>query len=538
MDKKFLIFLSALVINCQNEKPEILENISLPKIEIPEAEESKNPEKLEEKVQPKGIPCTIDLSNRFIPELMSLSRDADQYFSTEGNLKNPFQRERFGIFSSFAHHQKPFEHYAQAIERRGRPEQPKIELTFVSYTSNKMIKEISALEKKLQENASSDKQQEEIKLKLEKLQKQIEAVKDIQQILQWEDYYKGEITGIYDAKTSNAVMRYQRYHRERFINPVMFIAGIPYELKADGSINKPTRELLNKSFEDYAFGGVRRVLEERVFHAKCNGQYPYVIEQQELDKLVNSAAEQLNLNTVEGVRNFLSTKQQETTTVFLEIPERYQRDSLKLEIEVEKWEKDRRKSKLRLYALEDDERIELFQTKVVIGGKVKNKKTGRKKDYDTPEGEYYLKNVLFMPFWNPPAWASLEGEIEEEEKLPGPFNAFGMMLAPLYLHNKPQKEPFAVVQDGYNGWGNHLTRSPFSVENGGASHSCVRLHPSKSRYFYFLIRYTPHKLVLEEFEGRETIKFVPLRGSNIPFEPEYYIKERICEKECGENFKK
>src|SRR3989344_2269520 len=147
MNKKELFLLGALFSGCGEEKPAFLENLPIPKIEV-SIPESEPPEKLEEKVQPKGQLCTIDISNHFIPELLSLSRDGQQYFSTEGSLQNPFQRERFGIFSSFAHHQKPFEHYAKAIERRGDQEQPKIELTFVPYTTEKTFKKISALETK------------------------------------------------------------------------------------------------------------------------------------------------------------------------------------------------------------------------------------------------------------------------------------------------------------------------------------------------------------------------------------------------------
>ncbi|MEK6809902.1 MAG: L,D-transpeptidase, partial [Nanoarchaeota archaeon] len=304
-----------------------------------------------------------------------------------------------------------------------------------------------------------------------------------------------------------------------------------HELKTDGKVNILTTELLNKSFEEYAFSGVKRVLEERVFHAKCNDCHPYVIEQKELDQLVDSAAEQLNLHTLEGVQRFFSEKH-ESANVHLDIPELYQQDFMKLEIEVEKWEKNRIKSKIRLYAVENEERAELFQTKVVVGGKIKNKKTGRKEEKNTPEKEFYIKNILLMPLWNPKLEVQKQEEVKEEEMLPGPFNAFGMMLAPLYANNKPQKNPFSQVQEGYEGYGIHLTAWPSSVENSGTSHGCIRIHPKQSRFFYFLAGYTPHKNIFESFEGRGSLKFTPSRGSSIPLDPEYYIKVKICEKEC------
>ena len=80
-------------------------------------------------------------------------------------------------------------------------------------------------------------------------------------------------------------------------------------------------KLLNKDFKDQALEGLQRVLEERVFHAECNGRYPYVIEQKHLDRLVDSAAEQLNLHTPEGAQTFFSSEHK-TATIYLDIPER------------------------------------------------------------------------------------------------------------------------------------------------------------------------------------------------------------------------
>lgn len=535
MDKKTLILLGALLTNCQGEKPLTLKHLPIPDIEkiISEIRPKEEPE---EKVQPKGTRCMIDLSDEFIPELLSLSRDAQQYFSTEGILQNPVQRERFGIFSSFAHHQKPFEHYAKAIGRRRGQEQPKIESSFVPYTSEKTIKRISSLEQQLRDNQLAEKQKEKMKKELETLQKQVQEIKDIQQILQWEELYKGEIDGIYDVKTSAAVMKYQRFQQQRLPNQYVSIDGISHELKADGKINKSTRHLLNKRFEEYAFTGVHRVLEERVFHARCDGRHPYVIEQQELEKLAKSAAEQLSLHTVEGLQKFFS-EGYESATVDLDLPQRYTQDSMKLEIDVEKWdsgkwEKIRTKTNVRLYAVEEEDRVQLLQTKAVVGGWVKNKKKGTKKQYKTPTREFYLKRVIILPHWIPPEWAAAEEEVKEEEKLPGPFNAFGMLNTPLYYDNKAQKDPFHGWQDGDHGYRIHLTPWPSSVENGGNSHGCIRIHPNMSRFFYFIIGYTPHTIALENFEGKKTLKFTPSRGSYIPLKPEHYIKVRTCEEKC------
>lgn len=520
MQLKNWFITAALAVSCQNETLPLLEKLVLPKSEPYVVKVL--PEPVQEKSQPRGEECVIDLSDHFIPELLSLSRDAEQYFITEGILQNPFQRERFGIFSSFEHHQKLFEHYVKALKQRRAQEQPKITLKFVPYTTEKTLKRIASLETEIKENKLNPKQLKQHQQELENLRMQVETIKNIQQVLQWEGFYPGDITGIYEAKTASAVMKYQRFYQQQ----------LRYNWKIESKVNSFTRQLLNKDFEEYAFAGVKRVLEERIFHTKCKGRYPYVIEQAELEKLVDSAATQLKLDTLEGVQEFIS-HQHDTATVYLEIPERYTQDSMRLEVDVEKWDSGkykrfRTRTKLRLYALEEGKKVELLQTKAVVGGWVKNKKTGKEKEYHTPEREFYLKHVTIMPHWNPPEWAEEEEEVKEEEKIPGPFNAFGMLNTPLYYDNKPQKNPFLGWQDGDNGYRIHLTPWPSSVENGGASHGCIRIHPTMSRFFYFLIGYTPHNIVLENNQ----LKFTAPKGSFIPFEPGHYIKVRTCEQKC------
>ena len=370
------MLLSALALNCQREKPEILENLLFPKIEV-KISGSKPLEKLEEKVQPKRQQCTIDLSDHFIPEILSLSRDAEQYFTAEGILQDPRQRERFGIFSSFGHHQKPFEHYAEAIGRRGDQKQPKIELKFVPYTTQKTIRKISSLEQQLQDGQLSKNQKCSLPKSWRFYGSKYKPSKMPSRSWLGRIFIRGEVSGIYDQKTALAIIKYQQYHQQQ----------LRYNWNIDGRINLFTRELLNKNFDEYAFAGVRKVLEERVFHAKCEVRYPLVIEPPELEKLVDDAAAQLQLNTIDGVQRFFLLPERESETVYLEIPERYQQDFMQLEIDVEKWdsgkwEKVRTKTKLRLYAIEDGKKVELFQTKAVVGGW--GKMRGIKKFFKTP----------------------------------------------------------------------------------------------------------------------------------------------------------
>src|SRR3989344_3033318 len=300
MDKKELLFLGLLATSCQSEEPKILESIPTSNVEVTTPKEQ-----LDQKNEPpKDVLCTIDLSNHFIPELMLLPRDIQLYFTSDRNLQNPFQRERFGIFSGFEHHKQPFEHYAKAIERRGDQQQPRIDPSITPFTTERTLKRISTLEQQIRDPAFPEKQKEKTRRELQTLQGQVQEVKDIQQILRWEDYYKGEITGVYDGKIGNAVLKYQKDHLQRLANPLVLINGKFYELKADGRINNPTRELINRSYDDHAFSGVRRVLEERIFHAQCGDRFPYVLESQKLANVVDSAVKELELDTIEGTRKF------------------------------------------------------------------------------------------------------------------------------------------------------------------------------------------------------------------------------------------
>ncbi len=536
MDKKSLALLGILFINSQNNQENANTHLVQPlpftklEVQIPEIKPQDN---LEQKVKlHQGEQCVIDISNHFIPELYSLSRDAEQYFSTEGVLREPFQRERFGIFSSFQHHQETVMHYAKAIKIKGDQPQPLIENKSIVYTTPKTILKISSLETQLQNNQLSQNKIRQLNKELEILKTQVETIKKVQQVLQWEGFYNEEITGVYNQATTNAVMKYQRFQQK---NPH---SGI-YDGKIDGRINPSTIKLLNKDFKDQVLEGLQRVLEERVFHAECNGRYPYVIEQKKLDQLVDSAAEQLNLHTPEGAQNFFSSEH-EKATVYLDIPERYQQDSMKLDIEVEKWdsgrwERVRTRTKLLLYTSEDGQRVNLFETSAVVGGW--GKLHGVKKFFKTPEGEFYLKNLIVLPHWNPPNWS--KEKYGEPVTLPGPLNAFGMMATPLYFDAKPQTDPFRGWQEGDDGYRIHLTAWPSSVESGyGVSHGCIRLHPNMSRFFYFITRYTPHTIVLEkeaeekDKPEREILKFTERKGSYIPFEPEHYISVRTCKEKC------
>lgn len=474
--------------------------------------------------------CLVDLSNNFIPPLLRLSKYWGTYFTTDGPLADQFERERLGIFSSFEHHKKPFQHYKKAIERRGDEEQPKIE-GFAAYISEKDIRAISRLESQI-EKAEGDRSEK----RLAELNEKVDKVKDIQKILFWEGFYDGEINGVYDHKTTRAVISYQKHHL-KLRHKHFHINNLIYVVQANGRVDKATKELMNKNLEDYAVGGIRRVLEERIFHMRClfggSVKSPSVIEQKELDKLTAAAAEQTGLDSLEGIERFFRS-QPNHARVKLEIPERYKRDHLKLEIEIEKWSSKKRKhpslkTKLIIYSVEDEGRMELFRARAVVGGW--NKVKGQNKFFNTPEGRRYIKSQWIMPYWTPPKWSGEEKG--DPVTLPGPYNAFGMSAMVLHLTDK---EPENIFRGWYNdddGIRNHLTPWPSSLEYGGFSHGCVRIHPEMSRAHFFITRFTPHTIVLEKGnDGEQYLKFTALKGSFIPYKPEHYVPVNICKEKC------
>lgn len=509
---------------------------------------SVQPTGLEENITEGENLCVVDLSNSFIPELFRESRDWRTYFTTDGILADPFQRERFGIFSSFKHHEKNFLHYAEAIERRGDNEQPKIN-GFIYYTTQRSLRDITTLENLIQtarkdsndEKSRNKKTQiEQYQKKLDGLKEKVQKVKDIQQILSWEGFYNGKITGVFDQETTGALIRYQKYHLK--LNHRFFQKGdYLYVVDGKGRVDKATQRLLNKNFEEHASEGIKRVLEERVFHMGClfygSVRRPHVIEQENLDELVDETVRQLNLDNVEGIRNFFD-HQPDVGRVLLDIPGRYKKESLKLEIEIEKWSSRKRKhpslrTKYILYSVENGERVELFRTRAVVGGW--NKIRGEKKYFNTPStkpGEVrYIKSHWIMPYWTPPKWA--EEESGDPVTLPGPYNAFGMSAMVLHLTDKVPEHPFSGWYNDDDGIRNHLTPWPSSVEYGGFSHSCIRIHPNMSRVHFFITRYTPHKVVFQKGrDGELYLKFTQLKGSIINYEPGHYPIVRICEETC------
>jgi murein L,D-transpeptidase YcbB/YkuD len=87
----------------------------------------------------------------------------------------------------------------------------------------------------------------------------------------------------------------------------------------------------------------------------------------------------------------------------------------------------------RLYVYEDGERTRTYSVSVGLPG------------YETPAGEYRIREVIWNPWWHPPnsAWAR-----DRKPESPGPNNPMGRVklnFAPLYyIHGTPESEALGL----------------------------------------------------------------------------------------------
>ncbi len=509
MNRNIFSILSVLLLGCAEPQP--VQNNTLPQTPVTVQPSGENSAGLEETVKEESareeakreaarkrnegiFACKIDLSNRFIPELLAGSINAEKYFSSQGIFSDPLQRERFGLFYTFEPYPEMMKHYIAAMEKRGDEATPELNFRLSRdyyFTNPATLNKIAELKGKEKRSKNED-------TLLKALEEKVARVKEVQKILSWEEFYTGAIDGDYSA-TQGAMRKYQQFNK----------------IVVHGLLDIETKKKLTQPLElqaIYYHQRILRSLEERVFHAKCSidgkEQYPYVIESKELAALVKSAAGQLGLDSFKGAARFFENNPSKAV-VELKIPPRYLQEEMNLEIEVIKSKKERKKTSFALYAVENGEKVELFKRRAVVGGK--NKVLGQWKEFDTPAGEANLKRIVVMPHWNPPSWS--KEKYGHVSTLPGPLNAYGTFMAELYYSDEVPKDPYAWYMDGDRGFRLHLTANPFSLECGcGKSHGCVRLHPGDgSRFFYFALRYTPHEEMKELFKKGEIVPFVPGR---------------------------
>jgi len=444
---------------------------------------------------------TIDVSDHFIPEILSASEHGNMYLFDINELnqlfgedifETSFDRERYGIYSTFEHHisllRERIQHYQSAIERRGERRGVNENL-FIDYTET--IEHDFTTERtaqRIEELLSIDDRTERQEARLQNYLERIEIVRNIQTILSWENFYNEEINGVY-SHIIDAVRTYQQFHN----------------IDSDGRVGSVTRDLLNTTLEEHfnnSDNDILNVFRERVFHAT------YVINDEELDRITMHAAEQLEINTPLGALEFFEhgRNEGEFVEVELDVPDLYLQEDIDIRIEITKSTRNRINTRLDLYGNDEQGNEELmFSTRAVVGGE--HLVRGRRRNFPTPTGEFYLRRVILFPRWFPPSWA--EETYGEPITVPGFQNAFGIMASPLNRNEREQDDPYAARYSGDLPYLLHMTNSPGSVESGrGRSHGCIRVHPNLGNHiFYFMIHFTPHMDVGD----------AEYKGENVPF---------------------
>ena len=178
------------------------------------------------------------------------------------------------------------------------------------------------------------------------------------------------------------------------------------------------------------------------------------------------------------------------------IPENFLVKEMDIEIKI-----DKKEISAKVYQKYNGEEILLAYFPVAIGGKNKDYKLKKIRDFETPSGEFYLQRVVKNPFYYPPLW-----DKNTKKVYPGKNNPYGLFMSELASKDEKGDYLFKPKSD-FDGVRIHSTNRPNSMGKK-ASHGCVRVHPDMAEeLFPFLLHYTPH------LEMKKNI-----RGEIIPFE--------------------
>ncbi len=177
-------------------------------------------------------------------------------------------------------------------------------------------------------------------------------------------------------------------------------------------------------------------------------------------------------------RHFKNAK--ETIQYEIRIPDNFQVKEMEFWISI-----DKNKKKLCLhqnYKLED---LILLESSVAVGGKHKDYSTERQRLFPTPSGTYYIKRIIYRPWWYPPKWSYFK-----HPSKPGRDNPYGLWMCELCTNNFPAAYEF--FPEGDTKIRIHSTNNPGSIYKG-SSHGCIRIPPLKAEEFFrAILFYTPH----------------------------------------------
>jgi len=418
----------------------------------------------------------VPLGSNFIPSPISDSKNKKSYFIDDPSK----DLNKFSLYYKFD--SSKLKKYLNLIDNDFLKKIILDKSIKKDFTSSKDLEEIVSLSQK---KGLSDKEQRYLSL----LQLRVYAVKVIQEKLKLEEGYTGLVDGIVREDFFKAIKTYQ----------------VAHGLKSDGIVGQETLAALNRSYSEIVSS---EISEFRKFFAFRLFQSTFVINPEDLSRLVEDSFKQLNLSTPESIVKFLESNQS-SVDLKLNLPENYLVKNMDLEAEIIK-EKQGSMGTFRIYQNYKNNKLQLFETRTVLGGINKDGSTGKMRKFSTPNGVYYIHRVIVLPFWNPPGWA---GKTSKTSRLPGPLNAYGLYMAEYFKSTNPVDYSYACFGDAKIRI--HSTSNPNSVEFGGSSHGCTRLHPQIANMFFpFLLHYLPHK----------EMKYVDSRGDIIPFEKDSFLK--------------
>ena len=245
------------------------------------------------------------------------------------------------------------------------------------------------------------------------------------------------------------------------------VVGILVNIKDQSELRKVIRKKILEQHCVYLFG---IALDENVKRIK--GQ---------LEREYRASRDPESIHFNPGQTNFLAA---------VKIPENYIVEEMDLFFKVNK-----AKLNLKLFQRYKGKNILLLDKSVALG----------RWNFPTPVGQFYIKRIVSMPWWYPPAWAN-----QRHPSKPGKKNPYGVWMGELSRDATRGNHGFRVHRD--SGIRVHSTNSPRSIGRF-ASHGCIRLHPSVAdELFPALLHYRLH------LAGEKNIRGIvhPLKDT-IPF---------------------
>ena len=179
----------------------------------------------------------------------------------------------------------------------------------------------------------------------------------------------------------------------------------------------------------------------------------------------------------------------------LKVPENFFVDSMDVFMNIAKNER-----KLRVYQRYNAQEILLFESNIVVGAESSEYFQDHKKNFETPEGLFFIKRFVKDPWWYPP----LEWWHHDDPVGPGKDNPFGEWMAELFREGENLKDDYEFMPGGQDEkirlHGTYDEKWMYPALR--SSHGCIRLErPSADELFNGLLYYLPNKEPKETGRG-------------------------------------